>query len=518
MEVQFEDESSRHPSEISSLSYQNLLEDGEVSSVPLSRRESEDSSDSIPGDYSEIYTDSSKPGFSPETPTDLSQEISNKYQEKLLKEESNRMNTTNTVNMNTTTLVNGIELNVRSFKSGRIKDDPTMEVITNKLEMMTNPASDLYTMPSDALQEHEKLDKVQKRNSLEIRNNIPIVGEAKSYETQKETGALSYTQHVVRSNIRKQSPGLACRVGDGSGSGSDREGSSSERDIDKPSLVKIQNSRPRNQNLAHPLLKKPDIFSPTENIQLMSDPLKKESSPMSVVSLEDNVIDSALMQSIGGQDVENEYDYRKIARVQNGDSYVGMRLAYANEEGELDKRSSLDVSAFNSQLLDISREFSPEKDMHHSKSDVCANMNVLQKVSEDCLTEIPLNTTDSLQDDKQTFSLSPENTECDSIEIESMNSDDDKSNMGMPMVDDGLSSSQASDNDDGILSPSSNQVHKSPTAILRHKQKTELEQEMSTIDLNKEEEALEEVLEIIPTTKTLDAEVCFLVNIKKKPL
>ena len=53
LEVQFEEESSRHPSELSSVSYQNLL-DG-LESTGLSRHESEDSADSLPPDVMDMY-------------------------------------------------------------------------------------------------------------------------------------------------------------------------------------------------------------------------------------------------------------------------------------------------------------------------------------------------------------------------------------------------------------------------------------------------------------------------------
>jgi hypothetical protein len=72
-----------------------------------------------------------------------------------------------------------------------------------------------------------KHSSIQKRNSLEIRNNIPVVGEVKSYNKDLDN-LIKYNSQGAKPKIKKKSPGVACRIGD---SGSDRDGSSSEKDI-----------------------------------------------------------------------------------------------------------------------------------------------------------------------------------------------------------------------------------------------------------------------------------------------
>ena len=54
----------------------------------------------------------------------------------------------------------------------------------------------------------------KKRNSLEIRNNIPVAGEVKNYEKDIHIDNVSFNSHGAMPKIRKQSPGLACRVED----------------------------------------------------------------------------------------------------------------------------------------------------------------------------------------------------------------------------------------------------------------------------------------------------------------
>ncbi|XP_069137257.1 dentin sialophosphoprotein-like isoform X2 [Argopecten irradians] len=459
MEVQFEEESSRHPSEISSLSYQNLLDDGEGSGQILSRHESEDSNDSFPPDYSDNFnSDNITRG---QNLSDLPTEINVKYREKL--------------SMGLTERTGDLKLG-NNFKVGERN-----EIVMNSrpiidshdmMEEIDLESKDIVSMHKVEVEEILPRERVKKRNSLEIRNNIPVVGEIKSYD--KDLDPQTYSSQGAKPKIRKQSPGLACRVGDGSGgSGSDREGSNSDRELERP--INKVNLQPMG-NALHPHSNTCPVHS--------SDNKIKNTDLMNVVVNPASSIRSAIEDlsngSTGhsGPDVENEYDYVKYARIQDGDSYVGMRLAYSSTD-EVMKRNSLEVNGFsNNSIIDISREGSPEKSIALHKLDFAAP-NVPQKVNEDTLTEIPLNTAESVHgEDKQAFSLSPETTECDSVEVESVTSDGDKSNLGMPLVEDGLSSSQASDNEDYI--PPSNQVPKSPTAMLRKKQKSDIEQEMLT--------------------------------------
>ncbi|KAL4228125.1 Amyloid-beta A4 precursor protein-binding A member 1 [Mactra antiquata] len=101
-------------------------------------------------------------------------------------------------------------------------------------------------------------------------------------------------------------------------------------------------------------------------------------------------------------------------------------------------------------------------------------------INEDFLTEIPLNGPDSVTvigEDGKLFTLSPENTECDSVEIESVVSDGDDGVTGMPNVEDGLSSSQASDAEDGGKSE-----HNTPKKILQKKQQDDVERKLYGLD------------------------------------
>ncbi|OWF46226.1 Protein lin-10 [Mizuhopecten yessoensis] len=461
MEVQFEEESSRHPSEISSLSYQNLLEDGEGSGHILSRHESEDSNDSFPPDYSDNY--SSENVGRGQTLSDLPTEINVKYREKF--------------SMGTTERTGDLKLG-NNFKVGERN-----EIVMNKMPIIDShdmmeeidlESKDIVSMHTFDVDEIPQRERVKKRNSLEIRNNIPVVGEIKSYD--KDLDPHTYSSQGAKPKIRKQSPGLACRVGDGSGgSGSDREGSSSDRELERP--VKKPNLQPLG-NALNPHSNTCPVHTSDDkikNMDLMNVVVNPASSIRSAV---EEMSNGSGGQTGPGPDVENEYDYVKYSRIQDGDSYVGMRLAYSSTDEGM-KRNSLEVNGFsNNSIIDISREGSPEKSLVLHKLDFSAP-NVPQKVNEDTLTEIPLNTVESIHgEDKQAFSLSPETTECDSVEVESVTSDGDKSNLGMPLVEDGLSSSQASDNEDYV--PPSNQVPKSPTAMLRKKQKSDIEQEMLT--------------------------------------
>ncbi|XP_033749355.1 uncharacterized protein LOC117334043 isoform X2 [Pecten maximus] len=459
MEVQFEEESSRHPSEISSLSYQNLLEDGEGSGQILSRHESEDSNDSFPPDYSDNY--SSENVSRGQNLSDLPTEINVKYREKF--------------NMGTSERTGDLKLG-NNFKVGERNEIVmnTMPIIDSRdmMEEIDLESKDVVSMHKVEVEEILPRERVKKRNSLEIRNNIPVVGEIKSYD--KDLDPQTYSSQGAKPKIRKQSPGLACRVGDGSGgSGSDREGSNSDRELERP--VKKANLQPIG-NALYPHSNTCPVHTSDnkmKNVDLMNVVVNPASSIRSAIEEMSNGSSGQV-----GPDVENEYDYVKYARIQDGDSYVGMRLAYSSTDEGI-KRNSLEVNGFsNNSVIDISREGSPEKSLVLHKLDFSAP-NVPQKVNEDTLTEIPLNTVESIHgEDKQAFSLSPETTECDSVEVESVTSDGDKSNLGMPLVEDGLSSSQASDNEDYV--PPSNQVPKSPTAMLRKKQKSDIEQEMLT--------------------------------------
>ncbi|XP_048732527.1 uncharacterized protein LOC125649227 isoform X2 [Ostrea edulis] len=470
LEVQFEEESSRHPSEISTLSYQNLLEEGEGSCVVLSRQESEDSTDSLPSDFVDFPRDVNLSCDIQDLPCAISSKCKQDACEEFVRNERRD------------TMVTKDELERNKQAAGGSEGENNF---VQAKDMKTKESS-----PSDKV--------ISKRNTLEIRNNIPVVGEVKNYE--KDIDNVIFSAQGAKPKIRsgKQSPGLACRVGEGStGSGSDREGSvgsgregsSVERELEKSmhnhlirttdnlsntsdgnrtedtieeeevvQLVKITSVRP-------PCFIQPHMQEKIEEDKEIKDKSMKE------IEKQESVVQNL---SSPGNEVENEYDYVKYARVQDGDSYVGMRLAYSSAEEA--KRNGMTLSGF-SNGDDFSRENSPEKTHCLQKLDYT---NAIQNVSEDMLTEIPLDTTDSpLTEEKQAFSLSPENTECDSVEVESILSDGEKNSIGMPIVEDGLSSSQASDVEEG---PSVNNAYQSPSAMLRSRQKADIAQELESLD------------------------------------
>lgn len=270
--------------------------------------------------------------------------------------------------------------------------------------------------------------------------------------------------------------------------GSGRDTSSAERELEKSTHNRLNKTGDNSSNTSDSN-RTEDTIEEEEVVQLVKmanvrpqcfiQPHVKENLE------EDLVIDARNMKEIDnqgnivnrlsspGNEVENEYDYVKYARVQDGDSYVGMRLAYSSAEEA--KKNGMTLSGF-SNSDDFSRENSPEKT--HSLQNM-EYTNAIQNLSEDMLTEIPLDSADSPQiEEKQAFSLSPENTECDSVEVESIISDGEKNGIGMPIVEDGLSSSQASDTEEG----SSNNVYKSPSAMLRSRQRADIAQELENLD------------------------------------
>ncbi|XP_052702111.1 uncharacterized protein LOC128178794 isoform X11 [Crassostrea angulata] len=469
LEVQFEEESSRHPSEISTLSYQNLLEEGEGSGVVLSRQESEDSTDSIPSDFVDFPKEVALSCDIKDLPCAISSKCKQDACEEFVRSERRD------------TMVTKDELDRISRQS-----------------VAKGESESSFPLSREGKAEGLQSDKiVNKRNSLEIRNNIPVMGEVKNYE--KDIDSIIFSAQGAKPKIRsgKQSPGMACRVGEGSmGSGSDREGSvgsgrdtsSAERELEKSTHNRLNKTGDNSSNTSDgnrtedtieeeevvQLVKmanvRPQCFIQPHVKENLEEDLVIDARNMKEIDNQGNIVNSL---SSPGNEVENEYDYVKYARVQDGDSYVGMRLAYSSAEEA--KKNGMTLSGF-SNSDDFSRENSPEKS--HSLQNI-EYTNAIQNLSEDMLTEIPLDSADSPQiEEKQAFSLSPENTECDSVEVESIISDGEKNGIGMPIVEDGLSSSQASDTEEG----SSNHVYKSPSAMLRSRQRADIAQELENLD------------------------------------
>ena len=305
----------------------------------------------------------------------------------------------------------------------------------------------------------------KKRNSLEIRNNIPDVNGLKSlnddivaeknYHNQSNRG----TGGGAVPKMRKRSPGVARRVKDESGSQSKdwdyRDTSSSEKEMEKST-----ESLPSPQEV--------QVGTTIENgITVPSPSHSSENRPNSQSSGDLQSSTGSVPVTPKKTDVENEYDYIKYARFHQGSSYVGMRLAYSSSNDSLNfKRNSWGVSSSGD--VDSSREASPEKTFPPSHK----GSYIDEKLNEDTLTEIPLNGNDVPPngEENRNFSLSPEATDCDSAEVESVISEEGKSSSGMPNVEDGLSSSQCSDNDENYAHDS-----QAPAEILKRRYKAEIE-------------------------------------------
>ncbi|XP_046357166.2 uncharacterized protein LOC124135719 isoform X11 [Haliotis rufescens] len=453
MEVQMGEEGSRHPSEISSISYQNLLEDADAGSTSLSRRDSEDSNDSYQPDDPDGIADFPPEDIERFESSDLP--LSEHYAVARKSESTNQSSNKATKQSDFSPEENGGEnLSVCSDKhydnvpitiTGEEDDADVSE--NGSYDSKTNVILRRKASSSENVRElNDVMDAVKKRNSLEIRNNIPTIGQIKTYD--KDIDDITYNAQGAKPKIRKQSPGLARRVCDRPmGSGSDREGSSSEREMER-----IENHL--EPNLPRAL-----------GLELSGEP--------TVGVIENGKDGIQIIAPRKNLNIENEYDYVKYARVQKGNSYVGMRLAYSSSSDSLNlKRNSMNSQ--DSGSLDSSRETSPEKILQQKILQDLGVPAPTERVNEDSLTEIPLNGTDgNMVDDRKSFTLSPENTECDSVEVESVMSDGDRSTLGMPMVDDGLSSSQASDVED-----MGNHDSSIPSEILKQRQKQDIEQEL----------------------------------------
>ena len=310
------------------------------------------------------------------------------------------------------------------------------------------------------------------RNSLEVRNNIPVYRQVKDYHHDTDTrphhhpSSHHHPHHTAMPRIKKISPGLARRLSSDSRS-DERDTSSSEKETD-PQLdytVKSGHAEMRSR-LDNGIVPQPHPMhhEPWEDD---SGGGSGGSSGLGTISEQESREKAC--------DIENEYDYVKWTRVQEGDSYVGMRLAYASSNDSLsyNNRQRFRHSGTPSDdghYLGSSRENSPEKILQPRISE-----HMHRNVNEDTLTEIPLNGNDiGSGEEQKNFSLSPEATECDSAEVESVLSDEGKSSTsGMPVVEDGLSSSQCSDIDEAFATHDPRR----PAEILKRRYRNEMEQQ-----------------------------------------
>ena len=263
---------------------------------------------------------------------------------------------------------------------------------------------------------------VKKRNSLEVRNNIPNVNQVKNYDYDSdsigELNRFTSGQGAVP-KMKKKSPGLARRLND-SVSERDRDTSSSEKETDP--LADLDNSVISAQKMFEQQLQVQLRTGGTPSAGVLA--ALNKSLPQATTPTAAPLDSYFLRESSPGKDVENEYDYVKYARIQSGDSYVGMRLAYSTSNDSLNARNKGLLNSSDEQYLGSSREASPEKHNHGITYDqIRANSN---RVAEDTLTEIPLNGSDGVTEERKEFSLSPEATECDSAEVESVISEEGK--------------------------------------------------------------------------------------------
>ncbi|XP_070177708.1 uncharacterized protein [Littorina saxatilis] len=462
IEVHLGGDNSRHASEISSLSYQNLLEDGDSTSTStsmLSRRGSDDSTDSYPPDF-----DNDLPPDDMETFEASDLPLSEHYATWRMKNMPKGNNTDSEDSRRDdlspskviTPVSGGSDRRRERSREGKRSGGDTPDTALSKKTLQSLTVSDSPSAqdPSAVVRRKKSplpgttgngVDEMngavtKKRNSLEIRNNIPVVGEVKNYESSANTPPLQPLSIKPKMKNLKQSPGLARRVCDQAGK---RDGSSSERELEGCGEgVDVQSQS-----------KLPSGFEEKESGKV------EEAGKLEIIApLRRNV------------DIENEYDYVKYARVQHGNSYVGMRLAYSSSNDSL----NLKRNSHGSDSIDSSREPSPEKVLHQK---ILTDLNghvAQERVCEDSLTEIPLNSDSCQHEGRKAFTLSPEATECDSVEVESVTSDGENSTPGFPTVEDGLSSSQGSDVEEG-----QSVDHTSPSHRLRNKQKADIDQEMN---------------------------------------
>ncbi|XP_005108551.2 reticulocyte binding protein 2 homolog b, partial [Aplysia californica] len=408
MEVHLGEDNSRHPSEISSISYQNLLEDGEPSNSIISRRGSDDSLDSYPPDFGEAEI----PPEDMETFEACDLPLSEHFPMGALQKAEKQNKCPG----------NGSS---HHSESSNNLPHPTVKLKGSSDELDAEVKLRDKTVKNESIPSGRSEEEVaKKRSSLEIRNNIPVVGEVKDYEKDLSLEfAKSQSTKPLMVGL-KQSPGVARRVDhDPQSAGDDEKGTESSLG----QAQSVNQVRPRN-----------------------SSEKTKENAIEVITPVPKNL------------NIENEYDYVKYARVQQGNSYVGMRLAYSSSNDSLNLKQG-------GGSVDSSREPSPEKILQKK---MLSELGEQEKVSEETLTEIPLNNSE-YSEDKKAFTLSPENTECDSVEVESVTSEGENSTPGFPTVEDGLSSSQASDADEGA---SGN--NRSPSKMLQLKQKAALDQDL----------------------------------------
>ncbi|KAH3830202.1 hypothetical protein DPMN_103442 [Dreissena polymorpha] len=447
MEVRFSEGSSHHASDISSVSYQNLLDD-DATGAELSRRGSEDSVDSYLQDYNE---DNQKldTACTDDYRERLSERISKQvYEKDIMKvEDRNLPKSCNSVNSDPGLDAQVLsDLQLKQLKSNSVNPPLNVQDSFRKHELVLTMRDQQRSKSLPPAEQNVAIEK--KRNSLEIRNNIPVAGEVKNYQKDIHFETTSYS-HGAKPKIPKQSPGLACRV--------------------EENTLNEEGKRIMDSNATQIIN---DLIQVSKaNAAALNKSLKENNDDISE-SLPHTC--QTVTGSLPPTDIVNEYEYVKYSRIQEGNSYIGMRLAYSSSEsdghlqksvdgGLEDMHSGADIGDPENHLGGF---FSPDSHVGH------VNVNI----NEDVLTEIPLNGPE-LGEDGKAFTLSPENTDCESLEIESVVSEGDSETRGMPNVEDGLSSSQTSDNEENVRSE-----HNTPKKMLQKRQQEEVERKLYGVE------------------------------------
>ena len=273
--------------------------------------------------------------------------------------------------------------------------------------------------PQESVQEKgivktfNQVTELQKQNSLQIRNNIPSVGSAK---ISTVANIFLHQSHLMMQSLNslKQAPGSAHRVC----------GKGGRCDVGNFRSTKNHNFVAGSTLCSDKNAMQEDITGQLQKISAFEK----------------------------GDDVENEYDCVGCAVMHHGNSYIGMRLACTSSSEEIKPQASCN------DLADHSLEFS--KRFPQQTYSCYMNSQVNEDACKGDLTDAHLGTNLSQHLACQAFTLSPEATECDSVDVESVNSDMDNVYQKFPTVEDGLSSSQESDDESYVGVDSNSQRHR----------------------------------------------------------
>ncbi|XP_060556038.1 uncharacterized protein LOC132716731 isoform X5 [Ruditapes philippinarum] len=463
MEVRFSEGSSHHASDISSVSYQNLL-DEDTTTADLSRRGSDDSVDSYLHEYSDDIPrtgDINLPSQDARSYSDkINERISIQLTEEdicLKKEDYEFMKSSQSVKSDPGPEMREKDYQLKYVKSSSMNPPMSVQDSFRKHELVVT-MRDQGRSKSLPPSEDKQVEK--KRNSLEIRNNIPVAGEVKNYEKDIHIDNVSFNSHGAMPKMRKQSPGLACRVED--------------KQTNSPKISNTESSSMKMDSNATQIINDLIQVSKANAAALNAASKKTNGTGETEESTTSAISHNGVAVTQPPADIINEYEYVKYSRIQEGNSYVGMRLAYSSSESDSQCQRSVEGEH---ELRESSRVELPDLEGYNRQHS--PESNSLQNcINEDMLTEIPLNGPENIVigEDGKLFTLSPENTECDSVEIESVVSDGDNEAVGMPNVEDGLSSSQTSDTED-VKSE-----HNTPKKMLQKKQQEELEKKLHSLE------------------------------------